>query len=150
MKESFCIKGDTGMTGAEMKKYLDTVEDLRDGKKNAKKRLYKYVEEGKISIETYNELIERYATFHRINREKRDRETSQKIKDVLFGVMAFVVLIGSMASTLGYVVVHYGKGTAAWYFIIWLWAFNYVISIDSKKIRELEQENRQLKDKIDS
>lgn len=44
----------------QTKEFLDAVEDLKNGKRNAKRKLYRLVKNGKISIQDYEELIEKY------------------------------------------------------------------------------------------
>ena len=82
-----------------------------------------------------------------ITKNEKDKERKQKIKNTCSGVIALIVLFASMLSTLGDLVVKYGKGSALWYLVLWLWAFDHFLDKDtkSKRISQLELENKLLK-----
>lgn len=103
------------------------IENYKDGKRNSKRRLRKFVNR-EISEHYYNELIEKYSFSHRVNRAKRDKE----IKNELYGVASFLILLGSMANTLAYVLEQHGKGMAVVYFFLWFWAINYASSSEKR------------------
>ena len=105
------------------KEIVAAVEDYKNGKRNSKKKLRKFVNR-EISEYYYNELIERYSTFHRINKDKKDRELSRKIKSVL----SVAILWISMLCGLVYVIEQHGKSAAVWYISLWIWAFSYALS----------------------
>lgn len=144
------LKGGIVINSKATKELLDAIEDYQNGKKNSEKRLYKCVEKRIISAEAYDNLIKKYADMHTINKNKNKTNVPQKITEILCSVAAVVVLFGSMLSTLGIVTTQNGKGAAVWYFFIWLWAFYYAVSKDSKteKIRKLEQEIRRLENSL--
>ena len=88
---SSSLKGQTDLM-SEYKKLRDTIEDVRDGKKNSTSKLYKYVEDGTISTKDYNELIEKYGAIpsgERPHREvyvprktAKDKKVSQTIRTI--------------------------------------------------------------------
>lgn len=65
---------------------------------------------------------------------------SPKFKAVLCTVVAIVILFGSMGSTLGDLLTHYGKGIAICYFFLYFWAIFYAFEKDPniKLEREIE------------
>ena len=134
------LKG--GMSATEL---FDTIDDARKGKKKAIKKLSEHHQKGYLSTEEYNKILTEY----RINKDKKDRERSRKIKDVLCGVVAFFVLFGSFANTLGEIVVQHGKGIAFWYFFLWIWAFFYALSSSDDEIKKLKRENELLKERLE-
>lgn len=129
---------------------IDALEDYKNGKRNAKRRMYKYVNK-KISEKYYNELIEKYGFFHRMNKAKLERKRKQKIKEALCVPLALIVLFGSMLITLGEIVVRDGKGPALVYIVLWFWALDYAFQKDSKSktITKLQFENEMLKERIE-
>ncbi len=59
IQNGFSLKG--GMKiNSQTANLLDTIEDLQNGKKGAADRLAKYVDDGMISTEVYEEMIEKY------------------------------------------------------------------------------------------
>ena len=131
------------------KEIVTAVEDYKNGKRNSKRKLRKFVNR-EISEHYYNVLVERYAFSHRMNRAKTERERKQKIKEVFCMALSFVVLLGSMATTLGEIVVRGEKGAALVYIVLWFWAIEYAIGSDSKskQISRLELENKILKERL--
>lgn len=108
---------------------LNAIDDAKKGKKKAIEKLAKYVEDGRLSREEFGPLI-----MHcRINKAKKDDERLQKIKDAFCGIASSLILLGSMATTLGEIVVRHGKGIAVPYLFLWLWAFEYVCSTGTKR-----------------
>lgn len=131
------------------KEIVAALENYKNGEINSKRKLRKFVNR-EISEHYYNVLIERHAFEHRINKAKKERERSQRRKDVLFSILSFIILFGSMATTLGEIVVRYGKGIAFIYFFLWICAIDYVVEKDkkSKQIEKLERENEYLKESL--
>ena len=86
---------------------------------------------------------------HRIKDENKDRERTQKIKDILCHIASFVVVGISCLCSLAYFVSSYGESMAFWYLIANFWAVNHIISLDSKEynkeIELLKMENNRLK-----
>ena len=108
---------------------LNTIDDAKKGKQGAIEKLAKYVDDGKLSREEYIPFIMRC----RRNKTKKDDERLQKIKDVLCGTASSLILLGSMATTLGEIVVRHGKGIAVPYLFLWIWALSYACSASSKR-----------------
>jgi len=83
---------------------------------------------------------------------KKHSERPKKIKNTFCSVVAVIILFVSMGSALQDLVVHYGKGIAVTYFLLWFWAFDYAFQKDSKSIRisELEYENEVLKNILEN
>ena len=71
-----------------------------------------------------------------------------KIKEIFCGILAFLVLLNSLAETLGILVVKYEKSVAVWYLLLWLWAFYYVATTTDKDFSKIELENELMKEKI--
>lgn len=112
------------------KELVAAVENYKNGERNSEKKLRKFVNR-EISEHYCNELIQRYAAFHRINKERKERESSQKIKGVLCDIVVSLVLLDSMACALAEHM-RYGKGFAVLYFFLWLWSVDYAISQRTK------------------
>ena len=78
-------------------KFLDAVEDLQKGKKGAAERLYKFVENGRISVKDYKELIEQYGR-PKSHKKKAEKETRYLwgiplTKDTLFIALYVISII---------------------------------------------------------
>ena len=135
------------------KEIVAALDDYKNGKWNSKRKLRKFVNR-EISEHYYNELIERYAFFHRTNQAKRERERSRKIKRVLCIVVSIVTMFFSGLCTLVYLVEEYGEGIAFWYVLLSLFSFSYITSAsseeDEKKISRLVTENELLKDSLET
>lgn len=131
------------------KEIVAALENYKNGELNSKRKLRKFVNR-EISEHYYNVLIERHAFEHRINKAKKERERSQRRKDVLWSIVSIIVLFGSMAITLGEIVVSYGKGIAVIYFFLWICAINYITEKDekSRRIESLERQNEFLKERL--
>lgn len=129
------------------KEIVAAVEDYKNGKRNAKRKLRKFVNR-EISEHGYNELLLRYSDLYRKSKNIRYEEQAKKIKDVFLSSASLLVLFGSMSSALGDLIVRHGKGSAVLYFFLWLWSLNYAVSTDSKEISRLTGENNYLKDEI--
>ena len=70
---SHSLKG--GMSATEL---FETVDDARKGKKSAISKLSKYVDNGAMSTELYNELIEKYGAIQSGEKPHRDVQVPQK------------------------------------------------------------------------
>ena len=99
------------------KELVAAVEDYKNGKRNSKKKIRKFVKR-EISEHYYNELIKMYDFVYSLNRARRDEELSQKIKDVLSGIVMFV----SMLCTICYLIEQNVGFLAFWYFLVYVWA----------------------------
>ena len=75
---SFSLKGGIQNPSNWTTEFLDTVEDVRNGKKNATSRLYKYVKDGTISTKAYEEMIETYGAIPTGERPHRDVQVPKK------------------------------------------------------------------------
>lgn len=133
------------------KEIVAALEDYKNGKRNSKRKLRKFVNR-EISEYYYNELIKRYAFFHRTNRAKRDRTRTRKIKSVLCIVIAIAVMLSATESALEYLLVTYGEECAILYFFLYIWAIFYAFAYNpnSDKITKLELENEVLKERIET
>lgn len=137
-------------TKEEWAKYAKAVEDYKNGKKDSETELYKCVQQGTITEEVYRNIVEQYRTVHRIHKEQQQKinkikrehqektekerqEKINKIKNVVFSAIAFLVLLDAMVPRLGDLLIQEGKGTAAFYLFVWFWAIYYIASSDSKK-----------------
>ena len=133
------------------KEIVKALEDYKNGEKNSEKELRKFVNR-EISEYYYNELIERYGGIHRINKDKKERERLRNIKRRLCIAASIIILLSSMAETLGVIVLKYGEGIAFWYLLLWLWACHFISEDSSeenrKRIRKLDFENERLKDEL--
>ena len=133
------------------KELVISVTDYIDGKKNSKKRLREFVNR-EISENYYNQLIERYGGIHRINKDKRERELKRKIKNGICITASIIILLTSLAETLGNIVVRYGNTHALLFFFLWFGAVFYIIEYlsqeDSKMIKAINWENERLKDEL--
>ena len=78
---SFSLKGGIQNPSKWTTEFLDTVEDVRDGKKNATSRLYKYVKDGTISTKAYEEMIETYGAIKKGENPHRDVTVPKKTAD---------------------------------------------------------------------
>ena len=132
------------------KEIVAALEDYKNGKRNSKRKLRKFVNR-EISEHYYNELIERYAFFHRMNKAKRERKQSRKIKIVLCIILAISILLSALESALDYLLITYEAEFAVLYFFLYLWAIFYAFAYDpnSDKISRLETENKLLKERIE-
>ena len=128
---------------------LDAFEDYKNGKSNAKRKMRKYVNK-EISEKYYNELLEKYSFFHRMNRAKIERERKQKIKRILCCILSISVLLCSAESSLDYLLSKYSVESAVYYFFLYLWAVFYAFAYNPNldEIAKLERENKILKEKI--
>lgn len=124
------------------KEIVDALENYKNGEISSKRKLRKFVSEY-----YYNELVKRYDYMYRINKAKKDRERSKKIKSVLCIIFAIAVLISSTESSLDYLIVKYSAESAVLYFFLYLWAIFYAFATDpnSKQFKKLERENKILK-----
>ena len=59
--------------------------------------LHEYVDKGIITSEKYNQLLEIYGVTHHINKDKKERELSRKIKSVLSVVILFISILCGLA-----------------------------------------------------
>lgn len=82
--------------------------------------------EESISIETDNEIIEKYGTMIQATTEKKKTKKTQKIKNAICSITAVLVLFVSMLGALGYILERDGKGVAVLFVLLWLWAFHHV------------------------
>ena len=126
------------------KEIVSAVEDYKNGKWNSKRKLRKFVNR-EISEHYYNELIERYAFFHRMNRAKRERERARKIKSVI----SVVTILFSWLCTICYLIERDQGHFAFWYFLLWAWAFFYALSSSDDEIKKLKRENELLKERLE-
>lgn len=140
------LKG--GISSTEL---LDTIEAMQKGDDDAKRRVDELARKGIVSSKVYNNAVNKYDENRRANieKEKKNRKKSRKIKGILCSIVALLVLFDSMASRLVGIVGHDGKGAAAFYLILWFWAFSYALSTDSEKISDLERENEWLKKRME-
>lgn len=127
------------------------VEDYKNGKWNSERKLRKFVNR-EISEYYYNELIQRYSFFHRMNRAKLERMRSQKINRALCIILAIVVMLSSTESSLDYLLATYGEESVVCYFFLYVWAVFYAFAYDpnSDLISKLKIENTLLKDKLET
>jgi len=79
-KKNSSLKGGTDLM-SEYKEFRNTIEDVRDGKKNAESRLYKYVEDGTLSTKDYDELIEKYGAIPSGENPHREVQVPRKTAD---------------------------------------------------------------------
>lgn len=128
---------------------VSALRDYKNGKRNSEKKFRKLARRY-ISDNYCNELIVRHETAHRINKEKRARETSQKRKDMLCRVASFVTVFFSLLCTITYLIENRLGSLAFWYFLLWAWALGYVASSSDKEIARLERENENLKAKLEN
>ena len=110
--------------------------------------LSRYVEDGTISTEKYNELLKIYGVAHRANEERKKKP--KKVKDMVCSVLSVIVLFSSMLCSLPLIMKDYEKGGAVCYFFLWICAFGYVTSSYDKQIARLERENENLKAKLET
>lgn len=132
--EQYCLEfDDDEAPSARTQKFLDAIDDLRNGKPNAADKLAKYVDDGTISAEDYDRLIKRYGAIHegenahKASKSFFDVDKREKLKEKFLSILAFVVLLHSFACALVDLVVQYGKGIALFYFILWFWAVLYCV-----------------------
>ena len=133
------------------KEIVSAVEDYKNGKRNSERKLRKFVNR-EISEYYYNELIERYAFFHRMNQAKQERERTRKIKSVLCVVLAISVLLSALESALDYLLIKYEAEFSVLYFFLYVWAIFYAFEYDpnSDKLSRLGGENERLKDSLET
>ncbi|MBQ2897420.1 MAG: hypothetical protein IJE46_03735 [Clostridia bacterium] len=81
VNKNHSLKGGIQNPSKWTKEFLDTIEDVRDGKKNAESRLYKYVEDGTLSTKDYDELIEKYGAIPSGERPHREVQVPRKTAD---------------------------------------------------------------------
>lgn len=128
------------------------VEDYKNGKRNSKRKLRKFVNR-EISEHYYNELTERYAVFHRINKEKEERKKRKEIRRKAMAVIAVVFSLCSILYVAGEICQKGSKGFAVIYFLLGLGLFGFVASLGGKESQEyierLERENEQLKAELE-
>ena len=131
------------------KEIVAALENYKNGEINSKKKLRKFVNR-EISEHYYNVLIERHAFAHRLNKAKKERERSKKIRRVLCSIFAIAVLMSATESALDYLIVKYSEESAVLYFFLYLWAIFYAFTFDpdSDKIAKLERENEHLKESL--
>lgn len=109
------------------KEIVKALEDYKNGERNSEKELRKFVNR-EISEYYYNELIERYGSFHRINKEKKERERIRKIKRGFCITASIIILISSLLCTLAYLIERDEESSAVWFFFLWIFAFGYIAS----------------------
>lgn len=109
------------------KELVKAVTDYMDGKKDSEKRLRELVNR-EISENYYNQLVERYGSIHRINKYKKEREHSRKIKRGFCIAASIIILSSSMLCTLAYLIERSEKATAVCFFFLWIFAFGYMAS----------------------
>lgn len=114
------------------KELLAALEDYKNGKKSAIKKLRKFVNHT-ISEQYYDLLIAEYRLVHNSNRIRNERKRAKKIKSVFCGIVACIVLFGSMLITVGEILVRDGKGVALVYVVLFLWAVTYATSSKQDK-----------------
>ena len=78
---NYSLKGGIRNPSQWKSEFLDTLEDLRDGKEGATSRLYKYVEEGTLSPRKYDALIEEYGVIRRGENPYRDVQVPKNSAD---------------------------------------------------------------------
>lgn len=110
--------------GINTQALINTIKDVQYGKKGACERLYKYVEDGEISHDTYNELIEQYG----IKREENKNPLLKKKESKFCAVASVAILFVSMLCGLAYMIEQYGEGAAVLYIFLWVWALSYALS----------------------
>lgn len=108
-------------------KIVSAVEDYKNGEINSKRKLRKFVDR-EISEYYYNELIERHRVCHLINKEKRERARTQKVKEIF----ASIIILASWLCTIVYLIEHKHGHLAFWYFLLFFWAIDYISKPSSK------------------
>ena len=82
VKSDFSLKTLDNRAPSEiMTEFLDVVEDLENGKKNAVSKLSKYVDNGMITTKYYDELIEQYGAIPSGERPHRDVQVPRNSAD---------------------------------------------------------------------
>ena len=107
MKESYQYSLDDldEAPSKQTKAFLDAIDDVRNGIKNSEERLYDFVKNGSISVESYNDLIKRCRDL-RIKKEvvrgKKYKETRRKLNRILPFVACAVILCIAILLLLNY------------------------------------------------
>ena len=109
------------------KELLAALEDYKNGKKSAIKKLRKFVNHT-ISEQYYDLLIAEHRLVHNSNRIRNERKRAKKIKSVFCSISACIILFGSMLITLGEVISRAGIGFALVYVVLFLWAVSFAAS----------------------
>ncbi len=166
------LKGVNTVSREAWAKYVQAANDYKNGKRNAEQELYKCVEQGTISKEVYDAVIEQYADSNRINKENQTRleeqrkSKSRKIKNVkekrelyigrhplkaYMPILFFFSIIAAIGIVLSAVEnPTFWVAVAVGYLLIvfWLYYFsnNQDIQQKDREIAELKEEVRKLED----
>lgn len=76
--KDFSLKDSVDVSPKKTTEYLDAVEDVQKGKKGAAERLAKYVDEGMIRTEAYEQLVEKYGSIPKGEKPHRDESVPAK------------------------------------------------------------------------
>ena len=151
------LKGVNHISPQMTAKFLDAVEDLQKGKKGAAERLYKFVENGRISIKDYEELIEQYGkpTSHK---KKAEKETwylwgVPLTKETLYTAIYIIAFIISGCIFIDSIIIINNSiwfGCSATFLILSTFLYihfkNDTIQDKDREIADLKQEVRKLED----
>ena len=91
--KTLSLKDSVDVSPKKTTEYLDAVEDVQKGKKGAAERLAKYVDEGMIRTEAYEQLVEKYGAVPKGEKPHRDvsvptkteknKKVSQTVRTIL-------------------------------------------------------------------
>ncbi|MBQ9940359.1 MAG: hypothetical protein IJO74_02340 [Clostridia bacterium] len=77
-KVSHSLKTKDTTTAEDVNEFLNTVEDMQNGKKGAKYKLSKYVDNGMITTEVYQNMIEKYGAIPEGEKPHREIQVPRK------------------------------------------------------------------------
>ena len=106
------------------------IEAYMNGKKESEDKLYKFVEEGVISLDEYSFILKIHSHTHHSNKWKKEWREEHKIIYNLRCFAAIVIVFGSMLLALSCVILEFGTLFGVLFFFLWIWAFYYIFEED--------------------